>query len=112
MKHEIKPILCGEDVGRTKQCPHGAELYEHCSRCDSGKLHVISLADEELEVMIRALTFASDFQEEYYTLYPGENYMCGDKRKQARGERIMAALRQSLSGDPEALDVAKLPYVH
>lgn len=112
MKYEIKALLSGADIGRTKQCPHGAKPYEHCSSCDSGKLHTINLTDEELDVLIRALTFAADFQDDYYTLYPGQNYLSGDKRKQAKGERILAALRQSLCGDPGAWDVAKLPYLH
>lgn len=98
MKYEIKPLLSGADIGRTKRCWHGAKSYEHCSACDVGKLHVLNLSDEELEVLIRALTFAADFQEDYYTLYPGEDYNSGDDRKQARGERILADLRAMLAG--------------
>lgn len=65
MKHETKPTLSGADIGRTKRCRHGAKSYEHCSHCDAGKLHVLHLTDEELDVMLRALTFAADFQDEY-----------------------------------------------
>ena len=98
MKYEIKPLLSGADIGRTKRCRHGAKSYEHCSGCDVGKLHVLNLSDEELEVLIRALTFAADFQEDYYTLYPEEDYNTGNDRKQARGERILADLRAMLAG--------------
>jgi hypothetical protein len=98
MKHEIKPILSGQDIGRTKRCRHGAKPSEPCSDCDAGRLHVIHLSDEELEVMIRALTFAADFQDDYYTLYPGEDYNSGNDRKQGRGERVLAALRAALAG--------------
>ncbi len=77
MKYDTKPILSGADIGRTKRCRHGAKPYEHCSACDAGKLHVLNLTDEELEVLIRALTFAADFQDDYYTLYPGEDYNSG-----------------------------------
>jgi len=98
MKYESKPILSGQDIGRTKRCRHGAKPYEHCSDCDAGKLHVINLNDEELEVMIRALTFAADFQDDYYTLYPGEDYNSGNDRKQAMGERVLADLRATLAG--------------
>jgi hypothetical protein len=98
MKYETKPILSGDDKGRTKRCRHGAKPYEHCSACDAGKLHVISLTDEEQEVMIRALTFAADFQDDYYTLYPGQDYNSGNDRKQANGERILADLRATLAG--------------
>jgi len=62
--------------------------------------------------MLRALTFAADFQDDYYTLYPDEDYNSGNNRKQARGERVLAGLRQLLGGGPETWDVAKLPYVH
>ena len=98
MKYETKPILSGEDISRNKRCRHGAKPYEHCSDRDAGKLHVINLSDEELEVMIRALTFAADFQDDYYTLYPGQDYNSGNNRKQARGERILADLRATLAG--------------
>src|SRR5260370_39200465 len=98
MKYETKPILSGDDTGRTKRCRHGAKPYEHCSACDAGKLHVINLTDEELEVMMRALTFAPDFQDDYYTLYPGEDYNSGNDRKQARSERVLADLRAALAG--------------
>jgi hypothetical protein len=97
MKYEIKPILSGAAIGRTKRCWHGAKPYEHCSDCDAGKLHVLNLTDEELDVMIRALTFTADFQDDYYTLYPGEDYNTGNNRKQARGERILADLRATLA---------------
>jgi hypothetical protein len=98
MKYESKPILSGQDIGRTKRCRHGAKPDEHCSDCDTGRLHVIHLSDEELEVMIRALTFAADFQDDYYTLYPGEDYNSGNNRKQAMGERVLADLRAALAG--------------
>ena len=98
MKYELKPILLGADIGRTKRCRHGAKPYEHCSDCDAGKLHVINLTDEELDVMIRALTFAADFQDDYYTLYPGNDYNNGNDPKQARGERVLADLRATLAG--------------
>ena len=97
MKYEIKPILSGAAIGRTKRCRHGAKSYEHCSDCDAGKLHVLNLTEEELDVMIRALTFTADFQDDYYTLYPGEDYNTGNNRKQARGERILADLRATLA---------------
>jgi len=107
MRYEIKSILSGADIGRTKRCRRGAKSYEHCSACDAGKLHVINLTDEELEVIIRALTFAADFQDDFYTLYPGEDYNSGNDRKQARGERILAGMRETLaSGIP---DVTKTP---
>src|SRR5271156_5571637 len=54
MKYKIEPILSGADIGRTKRCQHGAKPCEHCSTCDVGKRHVISLNDEELDVMLRA----------------------------------------------------------
>ena len=98
MKYQSKPILSGQDLGRTKRCRHGAKPYEHCSDCDAGKLHVLHLNDEELEVMIRALTFAADFQGDYYTLYPGEDYNSGNDRKQAMGECVLADLRATLAG--------------
>jgi len=98
MKYQSKPILSGQDLGRTKRCRHGAKPYEHCSDCDAGKLHVLHLNDEELEVMIRALTFAADFQDDYYTLYPGEDYNSGNDRKQAMGECVLADLRATLAG--------------
>ncbi len=98
MKYETKPILSGAESGRTKRCQHGAKPYEHCSGCDAGKLHVIRLNDEELDVMLRALTFAADFQD-YYTLYPGEDYNQGNDRKQARGEGILADLRAKFGED-------------
>ena len=98
MNYEIRPLLSGADIGRTKRCRHGAKSYEHCSCCDVGRLHVLNLSDKELEVLIRALTFAADFQEDYYTLYPGEDYNSGNDRKQARGERILADLRAMLAG--------------
>ncbi len=101
MKHETKPILSGADIGRTKRCRHGAKPYEHCSGCDAGKLHVLNLSDEELDVMLRALTFAADFQDDYYTLYPGDDYNNGNNRKQARGERILADLRATLGDSPQ-----------
>jgi hypothetical protein len=98
MKYEIKPILSGAAIGRTKRCRHGAKPYEHCSDCDAGNLHVLNLTDEELDVMIRALTFTADFQDDYYTLYPGQDYNTGNNRKQARGERILADFRATLAG--------------
>ena len=98
MKYEIKPILSGAAIGRTKRCRHGAKSYEHCSDCDAGKLHVLNLTEEELDVMFRALTFTADFQDDYYTLYPGEDYNTGNNHKQARGERILADLRATLAG--------------
>jgi hypothetical protein len=98
MKNEIKSILSGLDHGRTKRCLHGAKSFEHCSGCDAGDVHVINLSDEELDVLIRALTFAADFQDDYYTLYPGEDYNSGNDRKQASGERILADLRAMLAG--------------
>ena len=70
MKYEIKPILSGAAIGRTKRCRHGAKSYEHCSDCDAGKLHVLNLTEEELDVMIRALTFTADFQDDYYPTLP------------------------------------------
>jgi hypothetical protein len=98
MKYKTGPILSGDDIGRTKRCRHGAKPYEHCSDCDAGKLHVLNLSDEELDVMLRALTFAADFQDTYYTLYPGDDYNSGNDRKQARGERILADLLTTLAG--------------
>jgi hypothetical protein len=77
----------------------GHKPHEHCSACDAGKFHVIRLSDEELDVMLRALTFAADFQDDYYTLYPGEDYNQGNDRKQARGEGILADLRAILAED-------------
>ncbi|MGA8224838.1 MAG: hypothetical protein WB780_24560 [Candidatus Acidiferrales bacterium] len=99
MKYETKPILSGADIGRIKRCRHGAKPHEHCSACDAGKLHVISLNEEELDVLLRALTFAADFQDDYYTLYPSEDYNTGNARKQARGEGILADLRAKLGED-------------
>jgi len=96
MKYEIKPLLSGADIGRAKRCRHGAKPYEHCSSCDAGKLHVLNLSDEELDVLLRALTFAADFQGDYYTLYPGEDFNRGSVRKQARGAHILAGLRTKL----------------
>ena len=98
MKYKTKPILSGGDIGRTKRCRHGAKPYEHCSSCDAGKLHVLNLTDDELDVMLRALTFAADFQDTYYTLYPGDDYNTGNDRKQARGERVLADIRATLAG--------------
>jgi len=104
MKYKIEPILSGADIGRTKRCQHGAKPCEHCSTCDVGKRHVISLNDEELDVMLRALDFAADFQNDYYTLYPDEDYNRGSGRKQARGEGILADLRAKLGeGLPGAI---------
>ena len=78
-----------------------------CSDGDAGKLHHINLSDEELDVMIRALTFAADFQDDYYTLYPGDDYNSGNARKQARGERILAGLRANL-GDCVQQEATKM----
>jgi hypothetical protein len=98
MKYKTKLILSGNDIGRTKRCRHGAKPYEHCSSCDAGKLHVLDLSEEELDVLLRALTFAADFQDTYYTLYPSEDYNNGNDLKHARGERILADIRATLAG--------------
>jgi hypothetical protein len=98
MKYKTKPILSGDDIGRTKRCRHGAKSYEHCSSCDAGKLHILNLSEEELDVLLRALTFAADFQDTYYTLYPTEDYNNGNDLNQARGERILADIRAALAG--------------
>jgi hypothetical protein len=49
-------------------------------------------------VILRALTFAADFQDTYYTLYTGDDYNKGNDSKQARGERVLAHIRATLAG--------------
>jgi len=95
MRYEIKPILSGAEIRRVTWCRHSARPHELCSDCDRGELHLLSLTDEELEVMLRGLTFAADFQDDYYTLYPSEDYNSGNDCKHARGERILARLRHA-----------------
>lgn len=97
MRYEIKPILSGAEIRRVTWCRHSARPHELCSDCDRGELHLLSLTDEELEVMLRGLTFAADFQDDYYTLYPSEDYNSGNDCKHARGERILARLRAMLT---------------
>jgi hypothetical protein len=63
---------------------------------------VLRVTAEELDIIKRALTFAADFSEDYYTLFPGKaGYSDGNastSRKQERGEKVLQELRARIAG--------------
>jgi len=62
------------------------------------KEHIVVLTEEEVEVILRGLTFALDMGEDnYFAFHPdADDYSDGDQEKDEKAREIAQALRERL----------------